>query len=301
MSGPTGPGPFLFLDCDGVLAGSRVQNATAEDPSLVHADPSLGATGHALKRLDGGSPSLERRCLVELQRIVRRTGAQCVLTTTWRHDAPLRSFLVAVLAEYEIPVIGDTADLSDEGGGRGDEVAAYLEANVPEGTAVEFVAIDDSDAHVANFQQALPPGRWVQTALENTEAPELEGLTAAFADVAIRILLPAAADEAARGRVAALADALASPAEGGSESSLPSCKGVGARVIFGRQGDEASFAHLSGSSQPWPFVAGADHELLLKGRRSHLELLNYIGFEADWVTSKIAGGTVFRMVLFAMR
>ena len=101
--------------------------------------------------------------------------------------------------------------------------------------------------------------------------------------------------------------------------------------MFGRQGDEASFEYfseqpteeqertfhpllsgliscvfiprrryLSGSNQPWPFVAGADHELLLKGRRSHLELMDYIGFEADWVASKIAGGTAFRMVLFAL-
>jgi hypothetical protein len=262
----------------------------------------LGAAGHALKRFDGGSPSLERRCLAELRRVVRRTGAQCVLTTTWRHDASLRSFLVAALAEHEVSVIGDTADLSGDGGGRGDEVAAYLAANAADGarTAVEFVAIDDSDAHIANFQQALPAGRWVQTALTNTAAPELEGLTAACADAAIGVLLPASA-EAARGRVATLAGALSSATCPADEGTLPSCEGVGARVVFGRQGDEASFEHLSGSNQPWPFVAGADHELLLKGRRSHLELLNYIGFEADWVASKIAGGTVFRMVLFALR
>jgi hypothetical protein len=32
---------IIFLDCDGVLAGSRVQSATADDRSLVHAPASL--------------------------------------------------------------------------------------------------------------------------------------------------------------------------------------------------------------------------------------------------------------------
>ena len=162
-------GPFLFLDCDGVLAGSRVQTATADGPSLLHAPASLGAAGHALQRFDGGSPSLERRCLAELQLIVRRTGARCVLTTTWRHDAALRSFLVAALEEYEIAVVGDTIDLSGEGGGRGDEVAAYLAAHAPAAGAVEFVAIDDSDAHVVNFEKALPAGRYGDTLCINVD------------------------------------------------------------------------------------------------------------------------------------
>lgn len=102
-------------------------------------------------------------------------------------------------------------------------------------------------------------------------------------------------------RIAVLSELLTSSTSVDVDSAaLPSCDGVGARVCFGRRGDARSFSHLSWPSQPFPFVAGADHNLLITGFRSQMELLELIGFERDWVEKKLAGGTEFRLVLFAL-
>jgi hypothetical protein len=107
--------------------------------------------------------------------------------------------------------------------------------------------------------------------------------------------------ELARSRVAALAEVLLASSVGcGDGCELPSCEGVGARVIFGKMGDASTFEFICGAGQPWPFVAQADEELLLRGRRSYLELLDYIGFEQGWAADKVASGVRFRLLLFAL-
>ena len=114
-------------------------------------------------------------------------------------------------------------------------------------------------------------------------------------------LLSATAEpEKARARacVERVAAALLEPAAAGG--TLPSCEGVGARVIFGQRGDESSFSHLSGPAQAWPFVAGADERLLRAGQRDQMELLELIGFDEQWVRKRIECGVEFRMVIFAL-
>eukprot|EP01046_Picozoa_sp_COSAG06_P050507 COSAG06_NODE_8019_length_2299_cov_1.319091_1_plen_137_part_10 len=105
-----GPLRVIFLDCDGVLANSRSAcfDYEPDDETLMH-DPS------------GFNVPLERRCMSELQRAARATGAVVVLSTTWRLVSYMRDFLVSSLEEYGLQVIGDTpagADTSNSGRSR---------------------------------------------------------------------------------------------------------------------------------------------------------------------------------------
>jgi hypothetical protein len=103
-----------------------------------------------------------------------------------------------------------------------------------------------------------------------------------------------------RARVALVAAALSELVSGKGEVQFPCCQGIGARIVFGKQGDASSFEYLSRPNQLWPFVAGADSRLLRTGRRDQMALLEMIGFEREWVQECIEDGTQFRMVIFAL-
>ena len=80
--------------------------------------------------------------------------------------------------------------------------------------------------------------------------------------------------EAARARVVQIAASITAPVDDGTDIATL-CEGVGLRVVFGR--NEADFEFLSGSNQPFPFIAAATAELLRAGQRDFMELLYMIG------------------------
>ena len=166
----------VFLDVDGVLANARsvTFDFEAGDPTLVH-DP-----------LSEQAP-LERRCLLALADVARRGGgAEVVLTTTWRLDPAMRTFLISALSEVAgVVVRGDTPNL--KGAGRGAEVREWLQRNP---AVRSFVIVDDS--HVASFEAAGLGDHFVQTTIRDEEDSLLEGLTESAAERAVQVLLAGA-------------------------------------------------------------------------------------------------------------
>ena len=144
------------------------------------------------------SGEFEPRCMAELARAVATTGAQIVLSTTWRETPPQRRAVDRKLQEFGIPPSVDaTPRLSVLRGGRAAEILAWAAAQ-PAGT--RWVALDDID-----LGQKPVPGTG-RSVVDGTLLPEHfvhvdahTGLTAADADRLIGLLEPAAATAAAEG------------------------------------------------------------------------------------------------------
>jgi hypothetical protein len=153
---------LIFLDIDGVVctAATLAQRARR---------------GHA------GEIVADRDCILHLNRILRETGADIVLSSAWRFSGLLEMRAIAALWGIEGRIIDLIPDLATkrpgglwEGHERWKEIERWLIDNPSDGTRM-FVIIDDirdmgrfADYHVC------------------TE--ETVGLTAADADKAIRIL-----------------------------------------------------------------------------------------------------------------
>jgi hypothetical protein len=146
----------VFLDFDGVLNGERFRQACNQDPAL---------------NLASGSFGIDARAIALLNRIVARTSAKLVVSSSWRRQ---RSLLHLREELSERGLKGHVLDVTPLAGGlgRGGEIRAWLEQNAAEG----FVVLDD-----------LPPSgglepRWVQT-------DPIHGLTAKDCDRAIELCL----------------------------------------------------------------------------------------------------------------
>ena len=169
--------PIVFLDCDGVLANSHAHSSPQWcDDASYDADPTL------FPHSENAHVPLECPCLEQLGRIVQTTGADVVLTTTWRHNVEQRAFLVVALATYGVHVIGDTPNIGFDR--RGDEVVAWLKENTFDG---RFVILDDG--HYNDFAQAGLLDHLVITIMcDGIVGRPGEGLTQLRADVAIKVL-----------------------------------------------------------------------------------------------------------------
>tara|TARA_B100000795_G_scaffold163709_1_gene123098 strand:- start:1583 stop:2020 length:438 start_codon:yes stop_codon:yes gene_type:complete len=142
--------------------------------------------------------------MAELARAVATTGAQIVLSTTWRETPPQRRAVDRKLQEFGIPPSVDaTPRLSVLRGGRAAEILAWAAAQ-PAGT--RWVALDDID-----LGQKPVPGTG-RSVVDGTLLPEHFvhvdahiGLTAADADRLIGLLElePAASAAAVEGSAAA--------------------------------------------------------------------------------------------------
>lgn len=109
----------LFLDVDGVL-NSMTWFASQPPTAVTEVDPA------AVRRI---------------QRIVERTGARVVLSSSWRGSDDHPGELEAKLVGAGVPIHGRTPRLE---GHRGDEIRAWLAVH-PEVTAFAIID-DDSDA-----------------------------------------------------------------------------------------------------------------------------------------------------------
>jgi hypothetical protein len=146
----------VFLDFDGVLNGERFRQACNRDAALNLASGSLG---------------IDAKAIALLNRIVARTSAQLVVSSSWRRQ---RSLIHLREELTERGLKGPLLDVTPLGGGlgRGGEIRAWLEENAVEG----FVVLDDL-APSAGLE-----ARWVQT-------DPIHGLTAKDCDRAIELCL----------------------------------------------------------------------------------------------------------------
>lgn len=117
---------ILFLDVDGVLNSHKT----------------------------GGRYALKRACLKRLEKIVKETGCDIVLSSTWRKDAYALKRLRRVLKYRNIFIKDITPDFSDVHHlVRGDEIHEWMVRHL---TRAEWgtikIAILDDDSDMLDFQ-----------------------------------------------------------------------------------------------------------------------------------------------------
>lgn len=114
----------IFLDVDGVLN------------SYTFATEMLDAEGVSIYNKD----ILDDRCLACLKQIVQRTGAEIVLSSTWRKTADSRSNLTSQLEKYGLSIHSDTPITN---GSRGDDISAWFDQH--RGIPIEaYIVLDDN-------------------------------------------------------------------------------------------------------------------------------------------------------------
>jgi hypothetical protein len=113
----------LFLDFDGVLNSERFYEACRNDAAM---------------RLAAGSLGIDAAAVQHLNHIVERTGAQLVISSSWRRQRSLPQLRAALGDRGLVGVVRDVTPLSS-GLGRGGEIHAWLQANPVAG----FVVLDD--------------------------------------------------------------------------------------------------------------------------------------------------------------
>ena len=131
-----------------------------------------------------GTASIDDRCLSELKRIVAETGANTVISSSWKeaftkydvYSDRDRDMVTRLLKDPELNCLGWTPDIDEEN--RENEIEDWL-LDYEEGEIESFVIIDDLDY---NFNEKFP-GHFVKTA-----GYWGQGLTSVHADNAIRIL-----------------------------------------------------------------------------------------------------------------
>ena len=111
----------IFLDVDGVLNSSQ----------------------------DGFNIKLEtRKHLVLLKQLVDETGAEIVLSSSWRIYDKTRVFIKKKLEEYEIALIGVTPDTGES---KGKEIKKWLDETP---YSIESFVILDDDSDMEEFTHA---------------------------------------------------------------------------------------------------------------------------------------------------
>jgi hypothetical protein len=125
---------LIFLDVDGVLNHRDTKHCV----SIGGDDAAHGFTG------------MSTECVQVLHGLVRKTGAQLVLSSTWRKAPGLNATSRVLLRRgFKLPAgerrvfIGETPQLNLA---RGHEIQAWLDANpAPAGEQHSFVILDDDD------------------------------------------------------------------------------------------------------------------------------------------------------------
>jgi hypothetical protein len=131
----------IFLDVDGVchpLKPSGHPLHASMDALTARTDAEMDLPDTAVASIVDGEFMSE--CMTALASSVRRTGAQVVLSTTWRETAPQRRCVDLQLQKNQIaPSIGATPMLPGPGGGRAKEIMQWVAEHRP----TRWVAIDD--------------------------------------------------------------------------------------------------------------------------------------------------------------
>ena len=123
---------YIFLDCDGVLNNinytKKCYKKNGKKPMSMYCTP------------------FDPYNLKNLTKIVRKTGANIVLTSTWRLDKEHMAVLRARLAEYGLKIYDQTSNF---GMNRGAEISEWLKEHSK--GKKSFVIIDDDTFDILPF------------------------------------------------------------------------------------------------------------------------------------------------------
>lgn len=128
---------IIFLDVDGVL--NSIENT-------IRVVDKLRRKKMPIRSLSIYYVPFRRTCLKNLARIVRRTGAKVVVTSTWRTDKEHMAVLKARLAEYGVPVYDCTRRFGD----RGAEIKEWL-SEKRDISGVRYVVLDDEINDIVGY------------------------------------------------------------------------------------------------------------------------------------------------------
>ena len=179
-----GPFKIVFLDLDGVLNNAKTKLLPViwrYGSEFTHREPPPDPEPSKLNfdRLDFDDRynRLDPECVLELNRITSKTGAQIVVSSAWRIGPEVRfHYLKQYLKDEGITgeIVGRTPDfvlIKGMFGIRGDEIQRWLEQHPAE----SFVILDDNDDMTPYMDRLVLTERG-------------PGLTKADADQAIKIL-----------------------------------------------------------------------------------------------------------------
>lgn len=149
----------IFLDVDGVLNGEQFYNQCWDKYGYKDAVMQM---------------VLDQQCLLRLFYIVNKTGAEVVLSSSWRVNHRSFAMVRDQLNFYKISVYGCTPNNHKS---RGEQVTEWLRANPG---VEEYVVLDDDDGDFSIRQ--LHDAHYIQTDFTL-------GLSDATMNAAIRVLL----------------------------------------------------------------------------------------------------------------
>lgn len=117
---------IIFLDVDGVLNSIDHAKKVCEETLRAHS---------------GYEYPFDPECLERLQRLVEKTDARIVITSTWRKTEEGKRVLQNILEQYDLAnrVIGYTPILNTK---RGEEIKSFLETLNVEAS---YIILDDDD------------------------------------------------------------------------------------------------------------------------------------------------------------
>lgn len=159
---------IVFLDIDGVLNSEW----SASNYTKQTGKNGYGGWFHEEDQATKENVLFCETAFANLKKIVEATGAEIVISSTWRKFFSVEKFkeMFALYGWIDAPIVGKTKSMS--GSWRGVEVARYLESE----SSTNYVILDDDDQFMKDQL-----GVFVQT-------DPAAGLTIEDADKAIKIL-----------------------------------------------------------------------------------------------------------------
>lgn len=129
---------YIFLDIDGVLNNEKYTkkcyNKNGKKPFWCENVP------------------FNPRCLKRLAKIVRKTKAKIILTSTWRLYDKNMTVLKARIAEYGLEITDKTENINHL---RGFEIKEWLKNNNFNWNTDDFIVIDDEVDDITNYINEL--------------------------------------------------------------------------------------------------------------------------------------------------
>lgn len=129
---------YIFLDVDGVLNNEKYTKKCYNK--------------NGKKSFWCENVPFDPKCLKRLAKIVKKTKAKIILTSTWRLDMKSMAVLEARIAEYGLRISGETENINHI---RGLEIKEWLENNDFNWNTDDFIVLDDEVNDITSYINEL--------------------------------------------------------------------------------------------------------------------------------------------------